>query len=124
MEWLNYLSRKEIVSEKEYEVFLILLAPFAPHITEELWEMLGQENSIHLESWPKIDKKYLQEDEVTIVIQVNGKIRETIKIQKTDGEKKKLEELALKSPKIQKFISGKNIKKSIYIPGKVLNFVI
>ncbi len=74
MQWLNYLSAKEQVSKEEYKTLLLLLAPLAPHITEELWEKLGESFSIHLKEFPKFDQNYLEDLETIIVVQVNGKV--------------------------------------------------
>lgn len=125
MEWLNYLSRKDQISIKEYQTLLILLAPFAPHITEELWSILSQKYSIHQQSWPVFDNKYLQTEEVEIVVQVNGKVRDTLLLSKDIvSNKEVVEKEAKKSQRIQKFIDGKSVKNIVYIPLKLINFVI
>lgn len=125
MEWLNYLSRKEKISQEEYKTFLILLAPFAPHITEELWSMLGGKFSIHQQSWPKVDKKYLEESQINIVVQINGKVRDVLLIDKDIVKKESdIKYLALKSKRIQKFLEKKSPKKTIYVQGRVINLVI
>ncbi len=146
MEWLNYLSRKEKITKEEYETFLKLLAPFAPHITEELWQLVHSSElivhdedkknnelstinhipnwSIHQSPWPEYDEKYLQEDQIKLPIQVNGKLREILMVDKDLAKNEaELEKLALKSLKVQKFLAGKTPKKIIYAPGKVLNIV-
>lgn len=125
MEWLNYLSRKEKVLKEEYKTFLLLLSPFAPHITEEVWSVLGLKYSVHQQSWPKFDNKYLEEEEVVVVVQVNGRVRDTLMISKdivSDSEV--VEKMAKESQKVQKFLEGKDVKKSVYIPGKVLSLVV
>ncbi|MBI2599980.1 leucine--tRNA ligase, partial [Candidatus Daviesbacteria bacterium] len=125
MEWLNYLSRKEKVSKEEYKTYLLLLAPFAPHITEELWAQIGGKTSIHQQSWPQFDNKYLEEEEVFIVVQVNGKVRDGLLIQKDIvSNKEMIEKIAQASLKVQKFLEGKSVKKTIYVPGKILSFVV
>jgi len=125
MEWLNYLSKKEKVKKEEYKIFLLLLAPFAPHITEELWAQIGQKYSVHQHSWPQFDNKYLEDEELTIVIQINGKVRDTLLIQKDIiNHKEVVEKLAKKSPKIKKYLEGKSVQKTIYIPGRIINFVV
>lgn len=123
MEWLNLLSRKERISKDEFRTYLLLLAPFAPFITEELWQMLGEDYSIHTKSWPKFDEKYLKEAEVTIVIQVNGKVRDQLKVNLTVTEDEILK-LANGSEKVQKFLKGLTVKKTIYVPGRVVNIVV
>ncbi len=134
MEWLNHLSRKDSVSKTEYETFLQLLAPFAPHMTEELFQLFGNSKSgvqnskfesIHVQKWPEFDEKYLQQDTVTIAVQVDGKVRETLEVQSSEvKDQKKVEELAKKSERVLKYLEGKEIRKVIYVPGKIINFVV
>jgi leucyl-tRNA synthetase len=124
MEWINYLS-KSGVSKVEYSTLLILLTPFAPHITEELWEIMGENYSIHQQSWPKFDKKFLEEEEISMVIQVNGKVRDIILIQKDiESNEEVVVKMAKEAAKIQKFLEGKEVKKVIFVPGKVVNLVV
>ncbi len=92
-------------------------------MTEELWEMLGENFSIHQQSFPKVDENYLLTDSVTIVIQVNGKVRENLVVDRNTSEEE-IKSLAQKSSKVQKFVGDNPIKKSIYIPGKILNLVV
>ncbi len=122
MEFINLVFHQGLTKEQKKK-FLIVLAPFAPHISEELWEMLEEKFSIHLQEFPKFDEKYLEEVEENIVIQVNGKLRDQLIVNKNSLEKEVVES-ALKSQKIQKFTDGKEIKKTVYVPGKVLNIVI
>lgn len=131
MELVNETYKyKEIDKEKinyalitnALENILVLLCPFAPHMTEELWRILGKKVSIHNECWPKYDEKALVKEEVEIVLQVNGKVRDKINVNK-DISKDGLEKLALDNDKIKSFIDGKNIIKVICIPGKLVNIV-
>lgn len=128
MEWLNYLSKKSPesrVESLEYKTFLLLLAPFAPHITEELWFILGEKYSIHQQSWPSFDNKFLEEDQISIAIQINGKVRDILAIEKgIISNKESVENMALESQRVRKFLEGKNIQKTIYVPAKIINFVI
>jgi leucyl-tRNA synthetase len=124
MEWLNYLSKKQSVSKEEYKAFLLLLAPFAPHITEELWQVIGESYSIHQQPWPKFDEKYLVRNEVLLVIQVNGKVREKIMITSDIvGSKEKVEKIVLQNEKIKNLLIEKTVKNIVYIPGKIVNIV-
>ncbi|MEO5646593.1 MAG: class I tRNA ligase family protein [Candidatus Paceibacterota bacterium] len=110
---------KNGVSEKDFQIFLQLLAPFAPHVTEELW---NGSTSIHLAGWPKFNPKYLVEDQVTVGVQVNGKVRAEITIA-IDASKEDIETAALALPRIQEFLQGKSVKKIIVVPGRVINIV-
>lgn len=100
-----------------------LLAPFAPHITEELWSELGQAGSIHKQNWPKYDADALKLDEVEIVLQINGKVRDKLVVP-ANLDKKALEELALEQEKVKKLIDGKQIVKMICVPQKLVNIVV
>ncbi len=138
MEWLNHLSRRESVSEDEYRTLLKLLAPFAPHITEELYQYIsGSEKlthrhtetptnwSIHQQSWPEFDKNQLEEEEIAVAVQVNGKVRDVLLIQKDLlGNREVVEKMAKESQKVQKFLAGKFVKKSVYVPGKIVSLVV
>jgi leucyl-tRNA synthetase len=103
--------------------FLVLLNPFAPHLSSELWENLKLTGQITAQSWPDYDEKFLVEDEVEIVVQVNGKVRDRMKmsIQASEEEIKKA---ALALPKIQELIAGKQIRRVVVIPKKLVNIVI
>ena len=107
---------------KALETILVLLSPFAPHMTEELWHVLGKGDSVHKQSWPGYDSKALIKEEVEIVIQVNGKVREKIMVNKNIS-KDDLEKAALNNDRIKSFIDGKNIFKVICVPGKLVNIV-
>jgi len=126
MTWLNFLSAKEKIAAEEYKTFLKLLAPFAPFITEELWQSINPSaGSIHLEEWPTFQSKYLIEEEVAIVVQINGKLRDTIRIQNSKVKSQSdIEEAAKVSENIQKYLAGQTIKKVIYVEGKLINFVV
>jgi leucyl-tRNA synthetase len=104
------------------DVYLRLLAPVAPHVAEELWERLGKDYSVHQQSWPEVDEDAAREDEITLVIQVNGKIRDRLTvpmgISKEDAEK-----AALASEGAQAFLEGKDVKKVIVVPGRLVNIV-
>ena len=118
-------DRQGKVTREEYKTFLLLLAPFAPHMTEEIWERIGQKYSIHQQSWPEFDNKYLEDSEVSIVVQVNGKIRDILVIQKDKlKDSKVVEKMARNLEKIQKVLVGKSVKKVINVPGKIVNFVV
>lgn len=103
--------------------FARLLAPFAPHIAEELWHDLGGETSVHTTEWPAWDEKYLVSDTMKIVVQVNGKVRVTIEVA-SDASKEQVMEAAKANEKVATYLDGNSIKKSIYVPKKLVNFVV
>ncbi len=105
------------------ETLMQLLAPFAPHIAEELWHLSGKTGSIHQQTWPTYDLDALVADEITLVIQIMGKTRGTIKVP-AQADKQELENYARQSEAAQRHLEGKTIKKVIVVPGKLVNFVI
>ncbi len=105
------------------ESLLQVLAPFAPHITEELWHELGHEDTIHRDHWPQWDNAYLASDTMTIIVQVNGRLRAKLEIA-TDSDQAAIEKQALADEHVQTFVDGKEPKKIIYVPGKILNIVV
>ncbi|HEU5121499.1 MAG TPA: class I tRNA ligase family protein [Candidatus Saccharimonadales bacterium] len=131
MEAVNtYYKTKETspISKSEawtfaFESLLKVLAPFAPHMTEELWHQLGHESTIHIDTWPKWDNKYLTMSEMTIIVQVNGKLRAKLTLP-VGTSREDVEAAATTDENVQKFVSGKTIKKIIYVPGKLVNIVI
>jgi len=123
MKLLNALENKWLTKD-QYGIFLKLLCPFAPHITEELWhEVLKKKTPIHIEEWPKYDEALLAEEMVTIAIQINGKLRGTIEAKKGLSEED-VKKLVLAEEKIKKDIQGKNVKKFIYVKDRLTNLVI
>ncbi len=101
---------------------LQLLAPFAPHVTEELWAQLGEKDSIHTSTWPQFDQHYLISDTMTIVVQVNGKLRGQIEVA-TDSQKEEILQAAQDDAKVAEHLASKEIKRTVYVPGKLVNFV-
>jgi leucyl-tRNA synthetase len=125
MEFINETSKiQKSFSKDLIEKFLITLAPFAPHITEELWQnVLKNENSIFLESFPSYDEKLTIADEIKIAVQVNGKLRATFQTP-AGSDKQELEDKARNIHNINKYIGDKQIVKTIVVPGKIVNFVV
>jgi len=105
------------------ESLLQLLSPFAPHITEELWHQMGNSDTIHVDHWPAWDNKYLQADNMTIVVQVNGKLRAKLEIA-ADTSEDEIKQLALVESNVQTFMDNKKPTKVIYVPGRLVNIVV
>ena len=105
------------------KTLILLLAPFAPHIADELWHKIGHTDSVHTQIWPKLDPAALVADEITLVIQIMGKTRGTIQVP-AQADKQALEQYARESEVAQRHIDGKEIKKVIVVPGKLVNFVV
>lgn len=125
MEYSNILVKYENTGIPKYyiEQLLLILAPFAPHIAEELWEKIGNSYSIHNERYPMYDEKFLIEDEKEIAVQVNGKLRGTVMIHVDDSEDV-IKEKAMQEENVSKHIAGKEIVKVIVIKGKIINIVV
>jgi leucyl-tRNA synthetase len=105
------------------ESLIQLVAPFAPHISEELWQQIGNEGSVHLSSWPVYDEVYLVQDTVIVAVQVNGKLRAQLEVA-VDTEQAAIESTAKADTNVASYIDGKDIVKTIYVPGKIVNFVV
>lgn len=105
------------------EKTVLLLAPYVPHVTEEIWQMLGNSGSLHEQPWPEYDEKYLKTDTVVLVIQVNGKVRDRIEVERGIGEDRAFE-AALASEKVARHVEGRQVIKKIFVPDKLLNIVV
>ena len=105
------------------KTLVLLLAPFAPHIGEELWHQLGHPESVHLQAWPQVDPSALVADEITLVIQINGKTRGAIEVP-TSASREELQQYARESDVGQRYLEGQTMKKVIVVPGKLINFVV
>lgn len=124
MELLNVMiPSKENISNEVIKHYLLLLAPFAPFTAEELWERLGENVSIHQQSWPEANKDYLKEDKDVIVIQVNGRFRDKVAVNK-GIDKESVASLALDRQKVKIYTQGKVMKNVVWVEGKLLNFVV
>ncbi|MBL7078286.1 leucine--tRNA ligase [Candidatus Shapirobacteria bacterium] len=126
MKFLNQAEKKKWQMNNEQMGKLIkLLAPFAPYLSEELWEVIGGRGSVHASAWPKIEEKHLKEENITIAIQVNGRLRGTIAVKSEKLKvKSEVEKQARKEPKVAKYLKGKKIVKTIFVPGRLINFVV
>ena len=111
------------IAPKDFGKFLIILSPFAPHLSEELWEKLGNKKSIFYEKWPEYDEELIKEKTFELVVQINGKMRNTIPAA-IDIFENEAKELAMKSEKVQKWLEGKEIKKVIFVKNRLINFIL
>ena len=123
MIFINAVYKEDNLPKEYVEGFIKLLNPIAPFITEELWEMLGHTNTIAYEEWPKYDESKLVETTIEIGVQVNGKLRGTISIEK-DMDKDKVLEIAKENENVLNHIKDKTIIKEIVVPNKIVNIVV
>ena len=123
MIYCNHLQKCSTVSKKLIEELVIILSPFIPHLSEEFWSLLGHSETITYKTWPQFDEGLIQLDEVTIAVQVNGKLRANIEIAK-DSTEKAVVDKALSFENVEKFTSNGSIVKTIYVPNRLLNFVV
>ena len=131
MEILNFLREAENFEMKNEKTLdkenlgklLKILSPFAPYITEELWQRIGFKSSIFSEKWPKPDPKFLKDEKICLVIQVNGKIRDKIEVD-FDISEERAKKLTLERERVKKTIGNKEVKKTIFVPGKLINIVV
>jgi leucyl-tRNA synthetase len=122
IEMNNELVSMDTLPKAIAEPFLLMLAPLAPHVAEELWSTLGHTETLSLEPWPEADQQYLVEDEVEIVVQVMGKVRGRITVP-ASADNKAVEDAALAEEKVIAAIDGKTVRKVIVVPGKIVNIV-
>ncbi len=123
MSLVNDFNKQEKITRADYETLIKLLYPIAPHICEEIWEMLGHETLLVFADYPKFDPKKLVKDEIELVLSVNGKVRDKLVVD-NNLSKAELEEIALASEKIQNHISDKQVVKIIVVPNKLVNIVV
>ena len=121
MEFVNFFYGKGLNKDTKYK-FIQLLSPFAPHLGEELWSLYSDE-SVFLESWPTYDEKYLVKNTLNLAIQVNGKLRASIEVDKNISKEEVLK-LSKNNENVSKFIANKEIIREIYVPNKIVNIVI
>jgi len=114
--------RAESVWRETVEALVVLLSPFCPHVAEELWETVGKKASVITAPWPQYDREAIAEEEITVVVQVNGKLRDRLLVPVSAAEEQ-VKEIALASPKVRRHIDGKEVKKTIFVPQKLVNIV-
>ena len=123
MKMTNEFYKDKMINRAEYKVFLQLLNPFAPHMTEELYSLIGEKKTINEMPWPTYDEAKTIDDEIEIPVQVNGKLKGVVKVEK-DASQEEVKEVVDKEETIQKAIEGKTVVKEIYVKGKIYNIVV
>jgi leucyl-tRNA synthetase len=123
IEYTNHLTKENVTARAAIEPLLLMLAPLAPHLAEELWHRVGNTGSLAHGPFPEADPQYLVEDTVEMPVQVNGKVRGHITVA-VDADKATLEAAALADEKVQAFLAGATPKKVIVVPGKLVNLVV
>ena len=130
MEYTNYLVKAkdtEVYGSEAWDealrTIILLLAPMAPHVTEELWEHIGGEYSVHTQAWPEYDEALAADEVITLVVQVNGRVRGRIETP-ADIDEGAAIAAALAEPNVLQHIDGKQVLKRIYVPGRLVNLVV
>ncbi|MDX9757707.1 MAG: leucine--tRNA ligase [Bacteroidota bacterium] len=123
MIFVNEMNKKDVRPRAAMETFVLLLAPFAPHLAEELWRLLGHDGTLAYEAWPAFDPAYTVDDEVEVILQVNGKLRDRIRVEKGMAADA-LEAAARENEKVRSFLDGKTVVKVITVPDKLVNIVV
>ena len=122
MTYVNYLSGQDKIAPELYTVLLKLMSPFTPHLSEEMWARMGYKTLIVAEAWPKGDAKLAEDNKVTLAVQICGKVRGTIEMPK-NAPKEDVEKAALAVENVKRQLEGKEIKKVIVVPNKIVNIV-
>jgi len=122
MIFVNHLGRLETKPKKAIETFVLVLAPFSPHVAEELWQKFGHTNTLAHEKWPKFDENIAKEKEIELAVQVLGKIKDKIVVS-ADADEEQIKQKALACEKVAAAISGKEIKKIIVIKSRLVNII-
>jgi leucyl-tRNA synthetase len=123
MEFTNFFTGQEVRPRSAMETFALLLAPMAPHLAEELWQILGHEQTLAFEPWPGYDPALLKDEEVEIPVQVNGKLRARVVVP-ADADNAAIEAAARLDERVAATIVGKTVRKVVVVPGKLVNFVV
>lgn len=123
MEFVNFFTKEKRVPRACIEPFVLMLSPFAPHIAEELWHVLGHSETLAYEPWPKFDPELAKDDTVQIPVQINGKVKTKVEVA-PDADKAVTETAVRADEKVRELIAGKELVKLIVVPGKLVNFVL
>ncbi|MEK7588469.1 MAG: class I tRNA ligase family protein [Patescibacteria group bacterium] len=120
---LSEIEKEEKLNKEDFKKFLQILAPFAPHMSEELWNLLGEKKSIHISGWPKSENKFMKQDEVKIAVQINGKVRTELVVE-TDISEDMIKKIVLANDVVDKFLNGQTPKRVIYVKNRLINIVV
>jgi len=123
MEFVNAANKWDAMPQAIAEPFVLLLSPFAPHLSEELWRRLGHEDTLAYEDWPAVNEAYLQREVVEMAVQVNGTVRGTIEVD-ADAEEDDVLAAARAEDNVARYLDDKSIQREIYVPGRIVNFVV
>jgi leucyl-tRNA synthetase len=123
MEWLNALEKAERIPRAQLKIFVVLLSPFAPHVAAELWERMGEKNSLYEAGWPHVDEALLAQAPVQLPVQVNGRLRGTLTLAPGTTQAE-VEAAARALPNVQRHVAQKKLIKVVFVPGRLLNFVV
>lgn len=122
MEYLNALQLKPSLCEVELKSYLLMLAPFAPHLTEELWHQIGESSSIHQQAFPQANPEFITQEQVTITVQINGRKRATILLSPRASQQEAIA-IAKQTQSVQRYLENQEISRVVYVPGRILNLV-
>jgi leucyl-tRNA synthetase len=123
MEFVNFLTKQEVRPKSTLETLVLLLAPYAPHVAEELWQALGHATTLTYEPWPKFDPALTKADEIEIPVQVNGKMKARLTVP-AEIDDVSLEKAAMADAKVQEALAGKSVKMVKVVPKRLVNIVV
>ena len=123
MEFVNAAQKWDALPRDAAETFALLLSPYAPHLAEELWNRMGHGTSLAYVTWPEHDESFLTEDEIEIIVQINGKMRGKCKVP-ADAEQDAVLAIVKEMEAVAQQLEGKSIRKEIYVPGRLVNLVV
>jgi len=123
MEFTNFFTRCQVRPKQAMEQFVLLLSPFAPHIAEELWQILGHSDTLAYQPWPEYDEALLRQQTIEVPVQINGKLRGRITVP-AEADEQAHRQAAQNDPRIGQLLEGKTIVKAIVVPGRMVNFVV
>jgi leucyl-tRNA synthetase len=123
MEFVNFFTKQAKRPKSAMEQFALMLSPYAPHIAEELWQILGHDDTLAYESWPAYDEAMIKEDTVEIPVQFGKKVRARVQVP-ADCSREQLEEAARSHPDVAALLEGKEVVKVIVVPGRLVNFTV